>query len=129
MNTASEIQIQVNGEARQCPSTYTIAELLASLEMKLQLLEDDLKEKVSTREEVTKELESLTLEISEKEKSLAEKKSMLDEAEASRLWICHTQQRSSSTKILMRIESKRSSFLKKRRKTGSERKRLKFKRI
>jgi sulfur carrier protein len=34
MNLASQIEIQVNGEERQCPASSTIADLLSSLEMK-----------------------------------------------------------------------------------------------
>ncbi|MDB4637514.1 MAG: sulfur carrier protein ThiS [Planctomycetaceae bacterium] len=34
MNSTSHIEIQVNGEERQCPASSTIADLLNSLEMK-----------------------------------------------------------------------------------------------
>ena len=34
MNDSSQIKIQVNGESRHCPATFTVAELLNSLEMK-----------------------------------------------------------------------------------------------
>jgi sulfur carrier protein len=34
MNSASQIEIQINGETRHCPASFSIAELLNSLDMK-----------------------------------------------------------------------------------------------
>jgi len=34
MNDSKQMEIQVNGESRQCPASFTVAELLSSLEMK-----------------------------------------------------------------------------------------------